>query len=85
MVVPWRIAADFRTTLLPASRVAAVYAPGTRQNHPNEPGLFRFQLAAAFDTRRHLDGAYRLDVEVADTRENVSRGHLTLTLANGLL
>ena len=84
-VVPWRIVADFRTTMPPASHFGAVYAPGTRQNHPNEPGLFRFQLADAFDTRRHPDGSYRVDVESADTRKNASRGHLTLTLTNGLL
>ena len=84
-VVPWRIAADFRTTLPPQSHYGVVYAPGTRQNHPNAPGLFRFQLAAAFDTRLHPDGSYRLDVECSDTRKNASRGHLALTIANGLL
>jgi hypothetical protein len=83
-VVPWRIVADFRTTLPPASHFGAVYAPGTRQNHPNKPGLFRFQLAAAFDTRRHPNGSYRIDVESSDARKNVSRGRLTLTLSNGL-
>lgn len=84
-VVPWRIVADFRTTLPPASHFAAVYAPRTRQNHPNAPGLFRFQLAAAFDTRGHPDGSYRLDVEAVDTRKNATRDHLALTLTNGLL
>jgi hypothetical protein len=81
-VVPWRVVADFRTTLPPSARFAAVYAPGTRQNHPNAAGLYRFLLAGAFDTRRHLDGQYRLDVEAADIRGNASRGHLALTLTN---
>jgi hypothetical protein len=81
-VVPWKVVADFRTTLLPAAAFPAVYARGTRQNHPNKPGLFRFLLASAFDTRRHPDGRYRLDVEAADIRGNASRGHLALTFTN---
>lgn len=84
-VVPWRTVADFRSTLLPADRFAAVYAPGTRQNHPGSPGLYRFLLAAGFDTRKHPDGSYRLDVEAADIRGNASCGHAPTTLANGAL
>jgi len=81
-VVPWRTTADFRTALPDNSLYHKVYAPGTTQNHPPAPGRYRFQLAAAFDTRAHPDGSYRLDVEVADTRGNASRGHLTLTITN---
>ena len=87
-VVPWRIAADFRTSFVPDVvgnsdvHFGDVYAPGTRQNHPNEPGLFRFWLGRGFDTHAHPDGDYRLDVEVADVRGNASRGHLVLTFAN---
>jgi murein DD-endopeptidase MepM/ murein hydrolase activator NlpD len=82
-VVPWRVVADFRTTLPPNSRFGDVYARGTRQNRPNAPGRYRFKLAAAWDTRRHPDGRYRLDVEAADIRRNASRGHLSLVLVNG--
>jgi hypothetical protein len=82
-VVPWRVVADFRSTLLPKSRFSAIYAAGTRQNHPNAPGLYRFRLARAWDTRQHRDGSYRLDVEAADIRENASRRHLELVLVNG--
>ena len=81
-VVPWRVVADFRTTLLPASRYSAVYAAGTTQNHPKVAGRFRFLLAGAFDTRRHPDGGYRLDVEAADIRGNSSRTHIELTFTN---
>lgn len=81
-VVPWRTTADFRTRLPPNSRYRAIYAPGTTQNHPPTPGRYRFELAAAFDTRAHPDGSYRLDVEASDTRGNASRGHLTLTITN---
>jgi hypothetical protein len=82
-VVPWRVVADFRSTLIPKSRFSAVYAPGTRQNHANAPGLYRFWLARRFDTRLYADGSYRLDVEASDIRGNASRGHLELVLANG--
>lgn len=81
-VIPWRVVADFRTTLPPHARFDTVYARGTRQNHPNAPGRYRFKLAAAWDTRRHPDGRYRLDVEAADIRRNASRGHLTVVLVN---
>jgi hypothetical protein len=82
-VVPWRVVADFRRTLVPQSRFNAVYAPGTRQNHASAPGLYRFWLARRWDTRLHADGSYRLDVEASDIRGNASRGHLELVLANG--
>jgi Peptidase family M23 len=84
-VVPWTIVADFRSTLIPKSRFAAVYAAGTRQNHPNSPGLYRFWLARGWDTRRHRDGPYRLDAEAADIRGNASRGHRELVLVNNAL
>jgi hypothetical protein len=88
--VPWRVVFDFRTSFVPkiAGRPASdvhfdqVYAPGTRQNHPNAPGLFRIWLARGFDTREFPDGDYRLDVEAADIRGNASRRHLVLTFVN---
>ncbi len=90
-VVPWRVVFDFRTSFVP--KIAGkppsdvnfdkVYAPGTRQNHPNEPGLFRIWLVRRFDTTAFPDGDYRLDVEAADIRGNASRGHLVLTFVNG--
>jgi hypothetical protein len=90
-VVPWRVVFDFRTSFVP--KIAGTppsdvnfdrcYAPGTRQNHPNEPGLFRIWLANRFDTTAFADGDYRLDVEAADIRGNASRGHLVLTFLNG--
>ena len=81
-VVPWKVVADFRTTLLPALHFPDVYAARTTQNHPNKAGLFRFLLAGAFDTRRHPDGTYRLDVEAADIRGNASRRNLEVTFTN---
>jgi hypothetical protein len=88
--VPWTVVFDFRTSFV--AKVGgtppcdlnfdSVYAPGTSQNHPSAPGLFRIWLARGFDTRRFADGDYRLDVEAADIRGNASRGHLVITLAN---
>jgi hypothetical protein len=88
--VPWRVAYDFRTSFVP--KIAGhppsdvhfddVYAPGTRQNHPHAPGLFRLRLVRDFDTRGFPDGDYRLDVEAADIRGNASRGHLAVTIDN---
>jgi len=86
--VPWRVVADFRLSFQPHvvgnsdTHFGDVYAPGTRQNHPNAAGLFRFWLARGFDTSAHPDGTYRLDVEAADIRGNASRGHLQVTIAN---
>jgi hypothetical protein len=89
-VVPWRVAVDFRVSFVPKiagkpptdAHFANVYAPGTRQNKPNKPGLYRFWLTRGFDTRPFPDGDYRLDVEAADIRGNASRGHLVITLVN---
>jgi hypothetical protein len=81
-VIPWRVVANFRSRLLPKARFSSVYAAGTRQNHPNAPGLYRFWLARSWDTRQHRDGKYRLNVEAADIRGNATRRHLELTLVN---
>jgi len=90
-VVPWRVVFDFRKSFVPkiAGKPASDvnfdkrYAPGTRQNHPNEPGQFRIWLANRFDTTAFADGDYRLDVEAADIRGNATRGNLVLTFVNG--
>jgi Peptidase family M23 len=89
-VVPWQVAFDHRTSLHPdvqgnpASDVNfdAVYAPDTRQNHPNTPGLFHFWLKRGFDTSRHPDGAYMVEVEASDTRGNPNTGNLAVTFVN---
>ena len=44
-VIPWRVAADFRAALLTEFRFHEIYAAGTRQNHPNARGRYRFWLA----------------------------------------
>jgi hypothetical protein len=87
-VVPWQVATDARVSFLPDVvdnsdvHFHAVYAPGTRQNHPNAPGLFRFWLVRGFDTRAHPDARYRLEVEAADVRGNKTRKTLIVQFVN---
>ena len=69
--------------LLPQSRFPQVYAPGTRQNHPDAPGLYRFWLARSFDTRRRHDGVFHVEVEATDIRGNASHRRLDVVLENG--
>jgi hypothetical protein len=69
---PWRTAVDFRRLKLPPSRFHQVYAPGTEQNHPNQPGRFRFYLARRLDLSRFAPGAYRVDVRVLDGGGNAA-------------
>jgi hypothetical protein len=73
-VVPWRTAADFRSTLPPNTHFWDVYAKGTYQNAPrfgreqygSMPGRFLFQLAGSYDTTALANGVYVLTVQVGD-------------------
>jgi hypothetical protein len=88
--VPWRVVFDFRASFVadvqgtPPSDVNydRLFAPGTDQNHPNQPGLYRFWLAQGFDTSAYPDGDYRLDVHASDTRGNTQLGQRVLTFTN---
>jgi hypothetical protein len=85
-VIPWRVAADFRVSFEPHVvessdvRFATIYAPGTRQNHPNEPGVFRYRLGRQLDTRRYPDGHYHIEVEATDSRGNTGRRRKAVTI-----
>jgi hypothetical protein len=81
-VVPWTNAVDFRSTLLPNNQFIRIYAPGSRQNHPKQPGLYRFFLARGWKSGTHPDGEYRLDVEASDIEGNRAVAHLVLVLRN---
>ena len=61
-----------------------IYAPGTRQNRPNKPGVYRFYLAHTWSTRTLPDGHYHLDVQAADVSGNKATATLPVTLANEL-
>jgi hypothetical protein len=80
----WRVAADFRAAL-PRVPFASVYAMWTRQNHGwkrGGRGRYRYVLAGALDTRSLLDGTYRLEARVADTRGNSTVGSATFRVRN---
>jgi hypothetical protein len=79
---PWHTPIDFRKGLLPPSRYAGVYAPGTRQNRPGKPGRYRFFVAHTWSTRLLPDGAYRLEAEAVDERGNRARAGLPFRIAN---
>jgi hypothetical protein len=87
-IAPWRVVADFRVSFRPHVvddsdiRFGRVYAPGTRQNHPNDPGLFRYWLNRRLDTRRYPDGRYQVEVEAADVRDNRGQRRLPVTIDN---
>jgi len=82
VIRPWHAPVDFRRTLLPASLFPVVYAPGTRQNHPNRPGLYRFYAAHTWDTKHLPNGLYRLEVAVADAQGNRAHAGLPFTVSN---
>ena len=78
----WRTAVDFRWSLLPQADFTLVYAPGTRQNRANRPGRYSYYLLHDWDTTALPNGAYRLQVEAADTRGNVGSYVLPFVVAN---
>jgi hypothetical protein len=80
----WHIPVDFTKGLLPKERFNAVYAPGTRQNRAEKPGLYRFYLAHTWSTQVLPDGDYELEVEASDLAGNTGSLRLPFTLANNL-
>jgi hypothetical protein len=83
-VRPWHTPIDLSKALLPKSAFRRIYAPGTRQNRPGSPGLYRFYLAHRWSTTLLPDGHYRLEVEAADLYGNTGRLHLPFTIANNV-
>jgi hypothetical protein len=81
-VVPWTTSVDFRSKLPPAGLFPRTYAPGSRQNHPKRPGVYRYYLARGWKSAGHKDGEYRLDVAVSDIQGNRAVAHLALVLRN---
>jgi hypothetical protein len=81
-VVPWRYGVDMRQFRQPTD-FNVVFGPETRQNHPNKPGLYSYNLAQAWDSELHPNGNYRLDVEASDIHGNSARSNLTFDIHNG--
>ena len=75
---------DFTKTLLPQSAFGRIYAPGTRQNHAGEPGLYRFYLAHTWTTATLPDGSYDLEVEASDLAGNAGSLTKRFTIANNV-
>jgi hypothetical protein len=84
VIRPWHTPVDFTGTLLPQSAFDRIYAPGTRQNHAGEPGLYRFYLAHTWTTTVLPDGNYQLEVEAADLAGNTGTLNQLFTLANNV-
>jgi murein DD-endopeptidase MepM/ murein hydrolase activator NlpD len=84
VIRPWHMPVDFTQTLLPQTAFDRIYAPGTRQNHANEPGRYRFYLAHTWGTAQLPDGVYELEVEASDLAGNAGTSTSTFTLANNV-
>jgi hypothetical protein len=82
VIWPWHTPIELGVKMLPQQLFPVVYAQGTRQNHPNAPGLFRYIVAHTWSTRLIPDGNYQIEVEVADLHGNKARASLPITLAN---
>jgi hypothetical protein len=76
----WQTAADFRGTLLVASRFGSVYAPGTRQNHEGQPCAYWFWLTRTWTP---AGGGYSLQVRAVGTAGNEARADVELAVAGG--
>ncbi len=81
-VRPWHTPIDLTKGLLPQDDFHRIYAPGTRQNRPGKPGLYRFFLAHTWTTTLLPDGNYELEVEASDLRGNKGSQRLPFTIAN---
>jgi hypothetical protein len=81
-VRPWHTPVDLRLRMLDQELFAKVYAPGTRQNHPNKPGRYRYYLAHTWSTKLLPNGHYELDVEAANVAGHKASASLPFTIAN---
>jgi hypothetical protein len=82
-VVPWRKGVDLRTFRTPDA-FHVLFGPDTRQNHPNKPGHYVYNLAHDWNTAEHPNGRYRIDVEASDIHGNKGISNLGFTIENGL-
>jgi hypothetical protein len=84
VVRPWHTPVDFSGTLLPKSAFPRIYAPGTRQNHAGQPGLYRFYLAHTWSTATLPDGTYSLQAQAIDLDGNAGSRTQRFTIANNV-
>ncbi len=81
-VRPWHTPIDLTKRLLPKEDFHRIYAPGTRQNRPDKPGLYRLFVAHTWSTTLFPDGNYVLEVQASDVRGNKGGRRLPFTIAN---
>jgi hypothetical protein len=62
------------------SRYRAVFAPGTRENRPSRPGMYRFWLTRRLVVR---GGSYVARVTVRDRHGNTSRASVRIRVPSG--
>lgn len=80
----WHTPVDLGKGLLPPQKFDLIYAPGTRQNRAEMPGLYRFYLAHAWSTSLLPDDAYEIEVEASDRFGNNGTRHLPIAIVNDL-
>lgn len=78
---PWQAAYDVRWSL-PNGSFEGTYATRTRQNRPNRAGTYRFYLDQDWESSELRNGAYAVEVRVADTQGNRGRTSWPFTVAN---
>jgi hypothetical protein len=81
VAVRWRAGVNLRPWRK-ASAFHLLFAPSTRQNHPDQPGLFRVIVAHEWPSGSLRDGDYTIQVEAVDVRGNLARSGFPFTIAN---
>lgn len=77
----WHTVLESRKTF-PKDAFASVFAPGTAQNHPGYPGLYRFSLAKAWTSKSLPNGSYAIEIKAGDIRSNTVVGRVSFTVDN---
>jgi murein DD-endopeptidase MepM/ murein hydrolase activator NlpD len=76
----WRTVFDVRKRL-PSVPFASIFAPGTDQNRPHHPGLYRFYLAHDWKIPRSLrNGTYAVEAKATDIQGNSATSMTTFEI-----
>ena len=59
-----------------------IFNPETRPNHPNKPGLYSYILAHDWNSVKHPNGNYRIEVQAADAHGNRATSALPFKIRN---
>jgi len=81
-VVQSGVTVNFETGLPSNDLYYWIYAPGSYQNKPHRPGQYNYWVTHALDTAAFPNGTYTLQVEAADTRNNVGSASAVITIVN---